>query len=225
MATDEALLHSAAAGRATLRFYSWSPPTLSLGYFQSEKLRHTDPLLAALPFVRRPSGGATLVHHHEVTYALALPSGPWQQGEPWPRRMHRIIVDALATLGVEGELYHPTGSEVNEVPLCFHHFAAGDVLVGRAKVVGSAQRKHRGAILQHGGILLARSEYTPSLPGIRELKGVDIAPEQVAAAVIKRWQSQGLSDVENEGLSDVETHEIKGLITHKYAAPEWNARR
>ena len=55
MATDEALLEAALAGVATLRFYGWSPPTLSLGYFQSERLRLADPLLAALPFVPRKS--------------------------------------------------------------------------------------------------------------------------------------------------------------------------
>src|SRR5262249_13270053 len=73
VATDEALLESALAGVATLRFYGWSEPTLSLGYFQSHTIRLADPLLAELPFVRRPSGGDTLVQHHELTYALALP--------------------------------------------------------------------------------------------------------------------------------------------------------
>src|SRR5205814_9219218 len=79
MAADEVLLESAAAGIASLRFYGWSEATLSLGYFQPERLRHEDERLTGLPYVRRPSGGATLVHHHEVTYALALPAGPpWQ---------------------------------------------------------------------------------------------------------------------------------------------------
>src|ERR687887_40477 len=92
MAADEMLLESAAAGVASLRFYGWCEATLSLGYFQAEKLRCADERLAQLPYVRRPTGGATLVHHHEVTYALGLPAGPpWQTGEPWLRRMHGII--------------------------------------------------------------------------------------------------------------------------------------
>src|ERR1043166_1816340 len=69
MACDETLVHSAADGIASLRFYTWTTATVSLGYFQSHAVRLTDPLLANLPFVRRPSGGATLVHHHELTYA------------------------------------------------------------------------------------------------------------------------------------------------------------
>jgi lipoate-protein ligase A len=49
-----------------------------------------------LPFVRRPSGGDTLVHDQEVTYALALPPGPrWQGGQPWPARMHAVIAASL----------------------------------------------------------------------------------------------------------------------------------
>src|SRR5262245_51580642 len=89
MAADEVLLEAAIAGVASLRFYGWSEATVSLGYFQPECRRLDDERLARLPFVRRPSGGDALVHHHEVTYALALPPGrPWHAGEPWPRRMH-----------------------------------------------------------------------------------------------------------------------------------------
>src|SRR5262249_21106303 len=91
MAAHAVLLEAAAQGVASLRFYGWSAATPSLGYFQSERLRHADPRLAELPYVRRPSGGATLVHHHEVTYALGLPAGSlWQTGESWLRRMHAI---------------------------------------------------------------------------------------------------------------------------------------
>jgi lipoate-protein ligase A len=112
MAADEALLESAVGGLAALRFYGWTEPTLSLGYFQPEAARLADPLLAALPWVRRASGGAALVHHVEVTYALALPAGmPWQAsaaaqrrsvpGTSWLCRMHGMVWAALAGLGVE----------------------------------------------------------------------------------------------------------------------------
>src|SRR6516162_7524457 len=102
MAADEALIETAGAGCASLRFYGWTTATLSLGYFQPAAIRLADPLLAALPWLRRLTGGEALVHHHEITYALALPGGtPWQSREtPWPRRMHEIIRMALATLGI-----------------------------------------------------------------------------------------------------------------------------
>src|SRR5262245_13112075 len=106
MAADEALLQSASAGVASLRFYAWQPATVSLGYFQSERQVRQNPRLAELPFVRRPSGGNTLVHDREVTYCLALPAGsPWQTAESWLRRMHRIVVAGLTKLGVSAYLH------------------------------------------------------------------------------------------------------------------------
>src|SRR5580693_2234932 len=101
MAADETLLRSAVEGTASLRFYGWTAATLSLGYFQPCALRLTDDRLANLPWVRRPSGGATLVHHHELTYAIAVPAGPpWHADQRWLPRMHRIIAAALTGLGV-----------------------------------------------------------------------------------------------------------------------------
>src|SRR5262249_51509935 len=89
MAADDALLESAAGGIASLRFYTFETPTLSLGYFQNAAHARSLPQLAGLPWVRRPSGGAALVHHHELTYALALPPGlRWQSS--WIPRFHTI---------------------------------------------------------------------------------------------------------------------------------------
>src|SRR5829696_8825707 len=106
MAADEALLASAAAGVASLRFYGWTEPTLSLGYFQPHAPARSLPALASLAWVRRPSGGLALVHHHEVTYALALPPGAaWQPaGQSWLIRMHEVIHEALLAFGVEARV-------------------------------------------------------------------------------------------------------------------------
>ena len=75
MAIDEALLESAAdesCDLVTLRFYRWSEPTLSLGYFQSYEDRNSHEASRSLPVVRRSSGGGALVHDHEWTYSLAI---------------------------------------------------------------------------------------------------------------------------------------------------------
>src|SRR5688572_17520100 len=76
MAIDEALLSDATEnGVATLRFYQWSEPTLSLGYFQryDERYQHTGSRDCAV--VRRQSGGGAILHDRELTYSLALPAG------------------------------------------------------------------------------------------------------------------------------------------------------
>src|SRR5436305_12637428 len=100
MADDEVLLRSAASGQPSLRFYGWREATLSLGYFQSAARRLDAPLLRDLPFVRRPTGGDALVHHHELTYCLAVPSkrarpsaGPWLA-------MQEVIAAALLEFGI-----------------------------------------------------------------------------------------------------------------------------
>ena len=229
MAADEALLHTAAAdGLASLRFYTWAEPTLSLGYFQPAAVRLADPLLARLPWVRRASGGAALVHHHELTYALALPPGrPWQEpsSEPWACRMHHLITRALKRFGAETRSV-VCGEErkLGDV-LCFLDQTAGDLLADGAKVVGSAQRKHRGAILQHGGILLARSEFAPQLPGLRETHGIHPTPVEVAVAVAEEF-THGTGWLLEPGEW---THTERELRTQfesdRYGNAVWNEKR
>jgi lipoate-protein ligase A len=227
MAADEVLLEAAAAKTASLRFYGWSQPTLSLGYFQAEAVRRAYPRLEQLAWVRRPSGGAALVHHLELTYALALPTGaPWQKhGESWLRRMHTIITDALADLGVGAR---PCGADEERelgAVLCFLHHTPGDLLIDQAKVVGSAQRKQRGAILQHGGILFAASPYTPVLAGIRELAGRSISTEALSAAVAERFVRHTGWLLQRTEWSLAEGRRIDELVAGKYTQPAWNCKR
>jgi lipoate-protein ligase A len=229
MAADETLVETAAqAGSASLRFYGWSPATLSLGYFQPAAARAADPRLAALPWVRRPSGGAALVHDLELTYCLALPPGAhWQSGASWMTRMHEVIGRALRDLGVATmpvEKPHDFGDV-----LCFQQQTPGDLLAGAAKtlskVVGSAQRKYRRALLQHGSILLERSPHTPELPGLAELTSVRIAPRPLAAAVAAAFERHTGWRLEAAEWTDEEMRRRAALLTARYAAPYWNERR
>ncbi|MCX7699566.1 MAG: lipoate--protein ligase family protein [Gemmataceae bacterium] len=222
MAADEVLLESAIAGVATLRFYTWREPTQSLGYFQPTAERR-----AGLPWVRRTSGGAALVHHHELTYALALPPGsPWQKrGESWICRMHTIIGQALQRLGVP---LHPVRceTEVKVGPvLCFLHHTPGDLLLAGRKIVGSAQRKSRGALMQHGGILLAQSPFTPELPGIRDLVGLELTPNELAQAIAEDFQADTGWELRAESWTELELRRRTELAESKYSRPEWNEKR
>lgn len=227
MAADETLLRSAAEGTASLRFYGWTTATLSLGYFQPCAVRLADPLLAALPFVRRPSGGATLVHHHELTYCLALPPGaPWQSGQSWLPRMHRIITRALADLGASQRL-----EQVEQTPikhgavLCFQQYTPGDLLSADKKVVGSAQRKYHQALMQHGSILLAQSDHTPALPGMRETSGITLAIEPLQNAIVQLFSADADWRVQKGDWTNVEIDCIQKWIEEKYATPAWNEKR
>jgi lipoate-protein ligase A len=231
MAVDEVLLETAAAsGVASLRFYGWTEATLSLGYFQPAAVRSSNSLLAELPFVRRPSGGAALVHHHEVTYALALPPGSlWQKrGESWIQRMHGVIGGALGTLGVTVRACC-TGEEkkLGDV-LCFLDQTPCDLLLGAHKVVGSAQRKRRGALLQHGAILLAQSPHAPALPGLHELAGLagdDSTGAFLRESVVTAFAAETNWTLELDDWNSTERQRIEDLIAEKYTSAEWNSKR
>lgn len=222
MAGDETMLEVAEAGAASLRFYGWAEPTLSLGYFQPSGER-----LAGLPWVRRMTGGAALVHHHEVTYAVALPAGrPWQPaGESWVCRFHGIITAALADAGAATRAVR-CGEEAKLGPvLCFLHQTPGDLVAASAKVVGSAARKRKGALLQHGGILLARSEFAPQLSGLAELTGVRFTAGDVAKLVADRFAADAAWEVVPGDWSAAEKVRRAALVSEKYARPEWNEKR
>jgi lipoate-protein ligase A len=228
MAADEALLEAAVAGTASFRLYGWSQATLSLGYFQHAVPCRADLLLAPLPWVRRPSGGETLVHHHELTYALALPVGPpWQRrGESWVQRMHRLIAETLVTRGIAVRCCREGEEKRLGAVLCFLHHTPCDLLLGGAKVAGSAQRKQRGALLQHGAILLAQSMHTPALPGLRELAGFDpAARDTLGAALITALARDTGWELAPSDWTDAERRRIDELTAAKYRGPAWNGKR
>lgn len=226
MAADETMLHSAVAGVASFRLYCWSEATVSLGYFQPERLRFQDSRLTSLPFVRRPSGGDTLVHHHELTYAIALPAGlPWQTRESWACRMHGIIAAASHSLGISAQAAACEDISWFDGLLCFQHITAADLRIGSAKVVGSAQRRQRGALLQHGAILLATSPHTPHLPGIEELTGKTISAAEMSQALCTEFiQQTGWNLIEDDWTHAERAHWYE-LVVHKYSSESWNRKR
>jgi lipoate-protein ligase A len=228
MAADQILLEAAQGGIASLRFYGWTEATVSLGYFQPHRIRQTDPRVAALPFVRRPSGGAALVHHHEVTYALGLPAGsPWQTGESWLCCMHTILSQALADLGVpvsSCNLLTPAHFHFSGL-LCFQHITPGDLVVATAKVTGSAQRRQRGALLQHGAVLLASSPFSPALPGIRELTGQSLAALELCPVMARRFAHTTGWNLHSAPWQAQVQDRIQTLVSTRYSQKGWNEKR
>jgi lipoate-protein ligase A len=228
MAADEALLETAAGrGTAALRFYTWTEPTLSLGYFQPAAAREESARLASLAWVRRATGGAAIVHHHELTYALALPAGPpWQTRESWVCRFHHLVQRVLADHRVRAQAV-VCGEEVKLGPvLCFLHQTPADLAVGGSKVVGSAQRKMRRALLQHGSVLLDRSEFAPLLPGVNDAAGRELfTPEALAGLLAGQFAAETGWDVVPGDWSEDETARIAVTRAERYANPDWNAKR
>lgn len=230
MAADEVMLNSATQGIASLRFYGWSENTVSLGYFQELAVHADNSDLCALPVVRRPSGGKTLVHHHELTYAFALPPGSfWQPGGrvavPWLCRMHQIIARALAAVGVSTLPAKCHCAAPTTSPLCFHSVTAGDLLIGTSKIVGSAQRRRLRALLQHGSILLETNVHAPQLKGIRELTGQRFDIAQLAGAIEVEFTKDTRWGLTSSPWSYAEMEQERELQSTKYANAGWTGRR
>ncbi len=223
MALDEAMLASAADGNvASFRFYRWSEPTLSLGYFQPAAVR-----MPAVAWVRRASGGAAILHHHphELTYSFALPAnavGPLR-GENWICRVHHLLRDWLISRGIPAHAVACGEEKKLGEGLCFLHHTPGDLTVNGAKVVGSAQRKLRGALLQHGTILLSQSPLTPQLPGLAEL-AKEVSADELMRGFVEEIQT-GLGWTFVDGPWTDDEREAARTAAAKYRSSEWNGRR
>lgn len=174
MATDVALLdHARRTGETTFRVYAWSRPTLSLGRHERARGLFAAEALEAdgVEVVRRPTGGRALLHHREVTYSVTAPIEAASPRESY-EAINFLLLDALAALGVSATEARPTQRPLRpEGAACFAEPGAGELVVDGAKLVGSAQLREDGALLQHGSILLADDQ-----PWIARLRSRSTTP-------------------------------------------------
>ncbi len=172
MAVDAALLEeSLHSGTTFVRLYRWAEPTVSLGYFQKPEETQTDLRLSHLPCVRRLSGGGAILHDQEQTYSCVLP--PTHQLAEQPSRLydliHSLVVALLRERGVDVQPRGRDSKNSVEPFLCFLREASPDLVFHGHKVLGSAQRRRRGAVLQHGSLLLRSSASATELLGLSDL--------------------------------------------------------
>lgn len=221
MSVDEVLLEAAAGrGDCTLRIYEWDQATVSLGYFQSG----TDPSLEmrfpGLPKVRRLSGGGAILHHHEVTYSITIADGHPLAVSPAVlyEEVHRRVIAMLAGWGVEVRLRGEPLRFETEPFLCFSRGDVRDIVLGRHKIMGSAQRRRRGAVLQHGALLLAVSPHAPEFPGLAELAGCVQDRLTVISALHQALRSLLPGDPVECGLTESEQRQAAEFAQGRYAS-------
>ena len=232
MALDEALLDSVAddPSEAVVRTYGWSIPTLSLGYFQTIAEMESDPRWAPVPTVRRPTGGGALWHDHEVTYAVVVPSThpAARPSRTLYRAIHEAIAGRLRSLGIaagrRGEMKIHEDSRHRPF-LCFTDRDSEDIVFRDEKLVGGAQRRRSGAVLQHGSLLLARSRMTPELPGLFDLAPTSMDPLKWAEVLqIILPEALGLPTRADDIRLD-ERRRAEALRRDVYGDPSWTRRR
>ncbi len=157
MAIDSWLLkqHQLGLHPATLRFYTWSPPAISLGHYQSNYPEHWQQLtyLGTLELVRRPTGGRAVLHQGDLTYAVVTSGLSGDRIQVY-QKICEFLIQGWLRLGVELH-YGSAGRGYIHNPNCFGTATGADlVLADNSKFIGSAQLRRGKAILQHGSMLL-----------------------------------------------------------------------
>jgi lipoate---protein ligase len=222
MAIDRWLLQQHILGQIppTLRFYTWSEPTISLGYHQRRYPEHwADLMWQELPvaLIQRPTGGRGVLHQGDLTYAIVGSGFVGKRIEVY-QQICQFLIDGWRGLGVD-LVYGTAGRGYIHNPDCFGTATSADLICENGyKLIGSAQLIKSTAILQHGSIRLnpdralfsqVFGEQT-SLPpfGISQLAVATIIDALIAAAQTHfhvSFQIQPLTDLEWSELTNFES--------------------
>lgn len=158
MAADCFLLDRAT--RPTLRLYQWDGPWLSLGYAQKG-------LEVEVPCVRRASGGRAVLHQHEITYAIVLPEFQGRLSHIY-EELTGLLLASLRSLDPRVSPAQMQESGQRD-PSCYQLSQKGEIQLQGRKLVGSAQLRRGGRLLQHGSIPTRIDEqlFSRVFPGAR----------------------------------------------------------
>jgi lipoate-protein ligase A len=268
MALDEALLESVIAGSGpVIRLYTWEPATLSLGL--NQPVGEVEPGECArrgFGLVRRITGGRAVLHQHELTYSVivrdneprvsggvvesyrkiseALVSGLQFLGAavslaPPDRALHRALMQARRNGESEGL------AEGSHGAVCFDAASDYELAAGGRKLVGSAQARRGGALLQHGSILLdvdwnawasvfayrteagrlRAAEKLPSrMTSLREQLGRQVSADEAADAIAAGFERAFRIVLESDAPTGEESARAVQLV-EKYTSGEWTNRK
>ncbi|MBN1326794.1 MAG: lipoate--protein ligase family protein [Candidatus Cloacimonetes bacterium] len=257
MAIDESILIEVLKGESdpTIRFYGWDPATVSCGYNQSTAKEIDLDLVkdAGFGFVRRPTGGRVVLHNKEVTYAVIAPVDGRLGGSVVQAyaEISLALAAGLGNLGIEVEFEKGELSSAHQrlaANPCFSSTSRFELSYRRRKLVGSAQVRKEGVLLQHGSILLNndQSQLAYLLPGLSEservrladyLKRKTVAINQVlsepvsfsaAAAAFEKGFRQSWREDEFYSAGEIgekEKERVRELSKSKYLTEGWNKRK
>jgi lipoyl(octanoyl) transferase len=244
MALDEALLCCFDAQRSlpVLRLYGWNPPALSVGRYQDAGAALNLELCAAdgVPLVRRMTGGGIIFHAQELTYSMVC--SPEHIGEVLGvkegfRRLCGFLLGTYQRLGLESAFaadLNLAGERLGgRAAFCFAGKEEFDVLVNGRKIGGNAQRRLRGAILQHGSIPLESrvrdalrylKDPAPGAAGAVSLAELGLRPElaTLKGMLVEAFQERLGVRLQLSELSTEEADTAAQLEEKKYRCDQWN---
>jgi lipoate-protein ligase A len=254
MAVDAAILENVIAGQSlpTLRLYDWDPACLSLGFAQLFADVDEDALTAhGWDMVRRPTGGRAILHTDELTYSVIGPSDePRLVGgvlESY-KRLSEALMKSLLLMGLPVErqpMRQDNGFGALDNPVCFEVPSDYEITLKGKKIIGSAQARKKGGVLQHGSLPLFGdiARITEVLRYPNDDARYDAAERvRARAATVEEglgrrvsWQEaadtfvRGFSETLNidfvEGkLSDTEMQAAERWMAERYAGAPWTQR-
>jgi lipoate-protein ligase A len=261
MAVDEAIMLAHGQGEVppTLRFYGWQPSAISLGYFQQgqKEIDIQECNRLGIDIVRRLTGGRGVLHEAELTYSIVVeekdPSIPTTISASY-RYFSKGLLAGLEQLGISAQMSMPREAYSHTKPkkpsasssACFDAPSHYEITYGGRKLVGSAQVRKHGVILQHGSILLQFSPeknaavlgtgslerkkaiaeiLTRRATSIEEIVGRSVGWQEVYE-VMRRAFALVLGVELQEGyLSKNEVETSQQLATLKYNQSNWNMMR
>jgi lipoate-protein ligase A len=195
MAIDRWLLQCHHEGRcpSTLRFYTWQPAALSLGYFQQRYPEHWQHLHwqgKPVDIIRRPSGGRAVLHQGDLTYAVVTSGLKGSRRQNY-EQICQFLIRGWQKLGVE-LAYGEGGRGYRHNPNCFGTATTADLIDGGGyKRIGSAQKYRGQAILQHGSIALFPDRHL-----YRSVFNTDCPPPIFPAAVLEDAVATAIATLE-----------------------------
>jgi len=236
MAVDNAILIANSQGMVppTVRFYGWSPPAISIGYFQSllEEVDISACERAGVDYVRRITGGGAVFHEKELTYSIVVPESHPKIPKNILKSYGRIcgaVMKGLSQLGIKSE-YAPIN----------------DILTGGKKISGNAQTRKRGTVLQHGTVLMdvdvdtmfsllkvpnekikdkLITDVKQRVTSIQHCLEKEVSFQKVAAAMKVGFEEEFQIEFIDGRLSKNEQVLAKQIEKEIFSTTEWNQRR
>jgi lipoate-protein ligase A len=258
MAIDEAILHGLAdgVGHPTLRFYQWDPPCLSLGYNQHcAEVDEASCIQLGYTWVRRPTGGRAILHTDELTYSVIVSANePRVEGgirESY-RRLSTGLLAGLRALGAD--VFQAQTEKVRNARksgVCFDTPSNYEITVNGKKLIGSAQVRRRGMVLQHGTLPLTGdlsrilaclhiaepvSDQAHPVPNrgrdwlsaractLEQALGREVSFDEAARVLAGGFASALNLGLETGQLSEDERTLAEQLRRERYASDDWNRR-
>ncbi len=253
MAVDEALLEAGDQAGPTLRFYEWDEEAVSLGIAQrsADDLRLDRIRQRGISVVRRPSGGTTIYHQHQMAVALVL-ANDHRLNSPDITESYKsfaeLLAQALASLGIEAEVISPLEARQKQsaAPIsrcCLAGANPYEPFVNGRKAAGLAQVRRRNRSLIHAVIPLqfdplawahllqtdplSEEQFAEKLStlvfGLDQLAGRPITSDEVCQAIVTTVQAAGYEFVPAE-LSETERQLAEQLYRERYSQPAWTYR-